>query len=121
MNESIVKARKIHVCDICNGLIQKGQKHIHGTGREPKYDHDYNQVGIEYINYRRHLDDCYPYLLQFDINTVRDIFNKCRKKQHDWVEEFIPSLWYNEDGSGDYTGEYFCSRCGIYKDNKNNK
>lgn len=49
----------------CDGDIQKGERHIHEKQRQPRYDADDNQIGIDYFECRSHNKDCFPRLSHF--------------------------------------------------------
>ncbi len=60
--EKIVKARKVYKCEICEGNIQKGEKHVHTKLKTPRYDDNDNQIGIEFTEFRWHNKNCEPKL-----------------------------------------------------------
>lgn len=58
MNEQERTARKQYKCDMCNGIIKKGEIYSHYTGKAPREDKDGVQIGIEYYSSRMHAKDC---------------------------------------------------------------
>jgi len=54
--EAIVKTRKEHKCCYCNGTIKIGEWATVYSGRQPRFDKNENQVGIEYFKIYLHID-----------------------------------------------------------------
>ena len=51
----IIKTRKPHKCCACEAIIPKGTYCNFHKERQPRFDKDDNQIGIEYINIWVHL------------------------------------------------------------------
>ena len=101
MITTIVKARKIHKCDCCNGNIQKGEKYRLRKERYPRYDDDENQIGVQFIQFREHKKDCYPRLLNFE--DAKNILKNCNFGIH------LPTYDMNPDS---YDDTEWCKWCG---------
>lgn len=58
--EKIRKAQKEHNCDLCCNKIQKGIMYVDASFRAKRCDDKDNQIGIDYIKYKAHLNrsDC---------------------------------------------------------------
>jgi hypothetical protein len=50
------KAFKNHVCSCCDEFIKKGEFYVDGSIRQPKLDDDGNQVGIEFVKWKLHIN-----------------------------------------------------------------
>jgi len=115
----IVKARKSHKCNICNGIIRKGQFYHLEKSRSARYNEDDIQIGIEYCTLKTHISNCWPRLTEFTINQIRHVLKKCNYGRHEFEES------YNSDGYSysEPTGEFYCKWCGdnslrVMKDNQ---
>jgi len=115
MTAKIVKARKDYVCHLCNGVIRKGNKHLHTTGRSPKLADDHEtQIGIEYYSYRRCLRDGCDGVLQYVFN-IKEYFKRCIKGDHEFEEQYELDDYVGCHPVGVPTGDYYCVNCGIEK------
>lgn len=100
--EKIVKARKDHKCDHCDGIIQKGEKYLYMEMKNPKYaDSDYDeyegeQIGVTFDKYRLH--DIYPPCHWPD---------QCKQGNHEIIH------YHESDPESENCGEdfYFCHYC----------
>lgn len=101
MNTSIVKARKIHKCDVCSGHIQKGEKYRLIEERLPTYDYDDNQAGVQFTRHREHNKDCFPRLLHF--NDSKNILKNCNFGVHSPTYDMDPDS---------YDDTEWCKWCG---------
>lgn len=104
--EKIVKARKDHKCDKCNGILHKSRKYKLYKEKVPIFDNNMNQTGVEYITERYHLNDNCDGILPY-VSDVKKYFKGCCKGKH----ESFPC----HDEYGDFEG-YFCAICGIELD-----
>lgn len=102
MKDSIIKARKDHNCDACDGIILKGQSYRLQKGRTGSYDiMTDEQIGIDFYEIKTHLDSekCYwP--------------EECRKGNHKM------DTWEDGDPYSDTCGQtfHFCTECSTHKD-----
>lgn len=110
--EKLVKARKDHRCDKCNGILHKGRKYIQYKTRLPDMLDEYEQVGIFYVSLKYHLNRKCDGILPY-VSDVKKYFKGCCKGKHE-----IFSSW---DEDGDFEG-YYCGVCFIELDfDGNNK
>lgn len=113
--EKIVKARKIHTCNICEGNIQKGEKHIFYKYKEGLYDDEDKQISIEYKTFRHHIRDCFHRSDFLGRKGMKIMWDNCGRGNHKWINEELPGPWYNECGEMEPTGKIKCDYCGVYK------
>lgn len=117
MTETIRRANKEHKCAHCNGVIYPKNKYSEYRGRSPKYDDNDNQVGIEYFITRTHLDvSCIGRLEFLSINEAKEIFKKCNKGNHEYVEHYEFDHYVGDHRVGAPTGFFFCKTCMKRKD-----
>lgn len=101
--EKILKARKNHSCDLCDGIILKGEHYELIKLRGPKYqlssdpEDDGKQIGVEYNLFRHHLPELNCHWPE-----------ECKKGNHSKVE------YYDGDPYSSTCGEDFvyCENCG---------
>lgn len=52
------KARKDHKCYLCSEIISKGTIYFFCSNKEPRYNFEGKQIGIEYTKIRIHEPNC---------------------------------------------------------------
>ena len=115
--EKLTKARKEYICQICHGVIRKGQKYIDIKLRVATYDKEFNyQDGIKYLAFKEHVE-CMtaPYVLMHDKETLKKIWKNCIFDNHKWINEVEQGLFFLSDGEITETGRVVCEYCRIEK------
>lgn len=54
--DKIIKARKAHTCEVCAGIIHPKKKYCLSESREPKFNIEGEQIGVEFIRFRICID-----------------------------------------------------------------
>lgn len=99
---------------MCDGHIQKGQRHNHVTDRRPVFDSEETQISIKYTSYRQHNYSCLgaiPWLTKEDYLKQKE----CKKGSHDFIEEQEFDHYCGNWKVGAPTGRTICKHCGIDK------
>ncbi|MCP4987275.1 MAG: hypothetical protein GY928_14850 [Colwellia sp.] len=110
--EEIRKARKEYKCDVCNGIIRKGNKYVNRKYKTPRYDKNENQIGIEYLNHKTHIDYCGGLIVGMKAEEAKLILQNCRRGKHNYIEAQVFDHYVGCWPVGGPTGEYFCEWCG---------
>lgn len=110
--EKTVTARKDYNCTRCSGVIRNGQKHIHESLRVSVVDDNEDQVGIEYLNFRLHLNDRCDGRLIYSCNP-KAMIKDCSMGRHEFIEERVIDDYVGCHAVWVGTGEYFCANCGV--------
>lgn len=102
--KKVVKARKIHTCCMCDGNIQKGERYVIDKLRVPRCDENENQIGVEYLEFKKHKRDCFPRLINYEY--TKEILKNCNYGVHNFVYDMNPES---------YDDNEYCKWCGIIK------
>jgi hypothetical protein len=110
-----VKVRKDHRCDMCAGIIRKGQLCEYSSGRYPVFDENDDQCGVEYSKGYSHLEPCRGLLLA--ASSLKKAIQECSRGLHEYEEEYVLDHYVDCHAVGVGTGEYFCVNCHKKREN----